>query len=136
MPNNGRYGKPVYYNGEWRHVSEVTRECGISISTFNARRKQGWSVEKALETPVMSPRKFEYRGQTHTCHSAAKLPWCDVGESTLYDRIFHRGMTPKQAIETPNKRGGHSVNYIKKSRLPKECCGNCLECTLPEPCSA
>ena len=42
----------VEYRGERKPLIEIAEKKGINIKTVKTRIKRGWSVEKALETPV------------------------------------------------------------------------------------
>lgn len=50
--NNTRSNRRLTLNGESRTISEWSRLTGISISTICARKKNGWSDERTLTTPV------------------------------------------------------------------------------------
>lgn len=50
--NNQRSNKMLTYNGETRTMSQWAEEAGISYSALRYRLIRGWSVEKALTTPV------------------------------------------------------------------------------------
>ena len=47
-----RHAVRVEYNGETKCLKEWAREYGIPYLTFYYRYKNGWSIERALNTPV------------------------------------------------------------------------------------
>ena len=47
----------LFYNGEYKTVSEWARCLGVNPQTLFIRLKRGWSVEKALATPVKQTEK-------------------------------------------------------------------------------
>lgn len=50
--NNKRSNHKIKYNGEIRNLSEWADMYGIGRTTLRERLKCGWSIEKALSTPV------------------------------------------------------------------------------------
>ena len=38
-------------------AEEIAKRNGISVSTFSTRRRAGWSLEDAINTPVMTPKE-------------------------------------------------------------------------------
>jgi hypothetical protein len=51
--SNTRKCKFHAFNGETKHISEWARKYGIGVSTLSHRIRIGWSIEKALTTPVI-----------------------------------------------------------------------------------
>jgi hypothetical protein len=51
--NNRRSNKPLTYNGRTQTRSEWAREMHMKPATLGYRIKAGWSVERALLTPVL-----------------------------------------------------------------------------------
>ena len=51
--NNSRHNLVIEYCGEEMTCTQWAHRIGIKPSTLNARLKNGWSVEKALTTPLM-----------------------------------------------------------------------------------
>ena len=47
----------LFYNGEYKTVSEWAECLGVNPQTLFTRLRRGWSVEKALATPVKQNRK-------------------------------------------------------------------------------
>lgn len=50
--NNRRNNRYLEYNGEIKTMMEWAEQVGIKYATLRYRLKRGWSVERALETPV------------------------------------------------------------------------------------
>lgn len=51
--NNKRSNINIYFNGKTRTIANWARHTGLSKSTLTSRlRKYGWSIERALTTPV------------------------------------------------------------------------------------
>ena len=47
----------LFYNGEYKTVSEWAECLGVNPQTLFTRLRRGWSVEKALATPVKQTEK-------------------------------------------------------------------------------
>lgn len=63
---------------------------------FSDRMKRGWSVEKAMETPLLSPKTHLYNGIERSVAEIARLN--DTTEKNLQYHV-HRGLTITQALE-------------------------------------
>lgn len=57
--NNKRNNKEIEYNGETHTISEWERILGFKKSSLNARLRMGWSVERALTTPLRERKDNE-----------------------------------------------------------------------------
>jgi hypothetical protein len=55
--NNRRSNIILEFNGEKKTVAQWAREVGINKDNIYDRLRLGWSVEKALTTPVRKRRK-------------------------------------------------------------------------------
>lgn len=49
---NTRKSKMLTFNGVTKNMTTWSEDVGIKSATINARLRRGWSVEKALNTPV------------------------------------------------------------------------------------
>lgn len=59
--NNTSRNVFVEYNGEKKSVSQWAKRLGINVSTLQRRFYKGWSIEKALTTPVDSFYRRNYK---------------------------------------------------------------------------
>jgi hypothetical protein len=50
--NNTTYNRPLAYKGETRNICEWEDVLGFRRQTIGKRLKRGWSIERAIETPV------------------------------------------------------------------------------------
>lgn len=50
--NNRRNNKFISYNGETHTLAEWNRICGFTRGTIDGRLSKGWSVERAITTPI------------------------------------------------------------------------------------
>lgn len=50
--NNSRHVKFIEYNGKRKSISEWARIIGISRDSLSKRLNTGWSIDKALSTPI------------------------------------------------------------------------------------
>ena len=50
--NNSRHVRFIEYNGYKKSISEWSRVAGISRDSLVKRLKMGWSIDKALNTPI------------------------------------------------------------------------------------
>lgn len=49
---NTRHNKVIAHNGVSKCVTAWAEETGVSAKTLNTRLRAGWSVERALTTPI------------------------------------------------------------------------------------
>ena len=52
--NNRRNNKFISYNGETHTLAEWNRICGFKRNTIGRRLSRGWSIERAITTPIKS----------------------------------------------------------------------------------
>jgi hypothetical protein len=50
--NNRRTNRLITYKGETKTMTQWAESIGMSVGTFKRRLYAGWSVDKAIETPV------------------------------------------------------------------------------------
>lgn len=55
---NRRNSRLITFNGKTQCIIEWSEKTGVLAITINARLKRGWSIEKALTTPVVK-RKYK-----------------------------------------------------------------------------
>lgn len=76
----------VTYKGEQVTMRDLAILTGISYDTLYARiHDNGWSVEKAVETPLTTAPKYEYQGGMHTITELAAL--LGVSRTTIQKRL-------------------------------------------------
>lgn len=98
---NRRDSVKLEFSGKVKNQSEWSRELGISQVTLGKRLRSGWSVERALSTPVdpqVSPNVTR-NGQTKTLHE-----WADengLKQETVITRINRYGWSVEKALTTP-----------------------------------
>jgi hypothetical protein len=86
--NNCRKNRVLTFNGVHRTESQWAEEMGISVQTLSNRINQmGWSIEKAISTPLREKdfgEKISFKGQEHT------LLWWSKKLHTSYDTLWKR----------------------------------------------
>lgn len=60
--NNKRNNVIIEYDGEKYTMAELARISGLKLSTLWARLHSGWSVSKAVETPLMRQKSTPQEG--------------------------------------------------------------------------
>ncbi len=56
LTNNKRNNVRLTYNNKTQTIAQWADELGMKYNTLDERLRKGWSVEKALTTPVMCKR--------------------------------------------------------------------------------
>jgi hypothetical protein len=51
--NNTRWNRYLTYNGTTQSVSQWAHQLGVGVSTLATRLRRGWTIERALTTPVL-----------------------------------------------------------------------------------
>lgn len=104
--NNTRRNVYYEYEGERITAFELARRKGLLPGILSHRLKKGWSIEKALNEPVVEnarhrrcDREFlEYNGERLTAHQWSKKIGIDAG--SIRSRL-RRGWTIDRALTTP-----------------------------------
>lgn len=100
-----RRNRNLTFNGETLHCAEWARRTGLSRSLIEHRLESGWSTEKTLSTPRLSPKEVSgtllaYKGET--------LPIVDwaarygLSINCLRSRL-KSGWPPEKALLTPSR---------------------------------
>lgn len=93
------------HNGKTQTMSQWARDLGMKLETLTGRiNHRGWSVEKALSTPVGSvdrKRYITYAGKTQTINQWAVELGLNPG--TLKTRLFKPGWSVEKALTTPTQ---------------------------------
>lgn len=88
-------------------VAEWARELKISSSVIGGRLKSGWSIKKALTTPVKpTARMITFDGETH---SLAEWERIKGFTEDLIGARLRSGWSVERAITTPVRPLNHSV---------------------------
>lgn len=101
------YGKQYEYNGEAHTIVEWALKMGMSYNKIYHRLARGEDIAQALNDSKTrghrqgTGKKYEYNGQEKTL-----CEWCiELGlPQTMVATRIYRGMTFKQAVETPVRR--------------------------------
>lgn len=95
--------KRVEYNGKTMSLAEAAELSGLPYKEVHFRLKKGWSLERALTTPLFKKSELHKK--------------CDelgLNYHTVYNRIYGLGWTEEKALNTPTKgRGANQTTYDK-----------------------
>jgi hypothetical protein len=118
------------FMGKRMCLTDWAKELGISRSLLSGRiNKLGWSVERALTTPVderysfgTNGKKISYHGEEMTIAELVRRS--GKNPAIVYQRL-HAGWSPEQAADVPlNERGewsrGKEVEYNGKKFTIRE----------------
>jgi len=86
-PNMCRSAKKYKYKNELLTVVEIEKKYGILKSTFNHRINNGWSIEKAIETPARPKDDNDIVGITINENNKDWEEWLNTPVSVILDRI-------------------------------------------------
>lgn len=87
------------YKGVTRVFDDWCKQFNIPRSTLNKRLDNGWSIEKALETPRYKSKLYTYRGKQDTVSGLAKRYGRNV--HTVFTRL-RRGWSIDKALDIPS----------------------------------
>lgn len=79
---------------EEKSIAQQAREKGISINTVKYRRRHGWTLEEALNTPV----NIKFRSKQKSIAQQAKEK--GLSPSTVHGRL-RKGWSLEKALNTP-----------------------------------
>lgn len=100
--NNMSANHLLEYRGSVHTVTEWARIKGLPIECFRNRISRGWSVEKALETPVKtktSKRCVLYDGEEYSVAELSKV--LNIPRTTLNNKI-NSGMSINEILSKKN----------------------------------
>lgn len=89
------------YQGRQWTLRELSELSSIKDTTIYYRLNKGWSVEKAITTPVVHngiPKWFTYRGERLTLRQLSER--YRISKATLYSRLY-RGWSIDQMMGEP-----------------------------------
>ncbi len=101
-------------------LTEMCSAYGISQQTYRARRKSGWSIREALETPC-PPKNATVKDHKGKKYSSTKK-MCEAYGITpaMYNSRLKSGLTQKEALEMPRKRQGDITDHLGKKYASME----------------
>jgi len=89
-----RWGKRYAYNGEEKTLAEWAEFTGLSYDTFRNRLRNGWTIERAIETPLgVKPSGFHYSKIPEYKTWCGIIQRCENPNNSAYDRYGDRGIT-------------------------------------------
>lgn len=100
--NNRRSNICIEYKGKIDTVANLARENNIDCRVLRDRIKNGWSIKKAIETPLQK-HIYKYKDISGTPYQIAKRLKLD--KRLLAERL-RNGWAIEKAVETPKKEGG------------------------------
>lgn len=90
----------VVYKGQSIPLAEAVDLSGLSYQTVRWRLKQGWSSERAIETPTKHNTRvrttYLFEGNQLSLNKIAVLS--GISTSRLYGRVITQGLTIEEAI--------------------------------------
>ena len=99
--NNRTSNHYITYNGETKTLQAWANQYGITSNTLYRRIRDGWPLNKAIETPSddrFRPVMITHNGKTQSCRAwSLELGLTD---NAVRNRIM-RGWTEEQAVTTP-----------------------------------
>ena len=99
--NNRSSNRLIEHNGQIKTLQEWSDLSGINIKTFSERLDAGWTIDKAMTTPV--EKKFNAPPITFNGETLSRAEWAKrlgMSDRAVANRIL-RGWTVEQALTTP-----------------------------------
>lgn len=100
-----KYGVLYEYKGKMYNTEELANlypENNLKRSDITGRLRNGWSVEKTVETPKQTKKKYCYNNKMMTIKEIYNLfDEPKVGYTTFFSR-FKQGIPPEEAIKYHN----------------------------------
>ncbi len=114
--------KVVVYKGEHRELPELCRSVNIRPSTVRSRLGRGWSVERAVDTPVDTRRSFPVT-QSRGINAGRNLGIRTRFASNLFELFNKYGQQAlEQAIKEQASNPETVLDFVEKylmKLLPK-----------------
>ena len=106
--------KLKYKNKTYKSIRKLAKEYNVKYNTLTQRLQNGWSVKKAIETPITyNKRSIKYNNKTYK--SIAELARDYNIPPKKLQKKLDRGWTLKKAIETPVQIKDYSIAYDNKT---------------------
>lgn len=100
----------LHYKGKNKCLAEWAEEFKIPRKIVWNRLHLGWSIEDALERPVVTTKCFvEYQNEANTLTVWSEI--LNLPKGMLYDRINRYGWSIKEAFETPCRGSETMLTY-------------------------
>ena len=109
--------KFITYNGETHTISEWANKLNIPFTTLENRLISGWTIEKALSTPV--EKKVSYINYNGNDYSIAD--WCYVlglTPNTVSSRIERGATDPAKILKHPQKGCINAIYFVDENERP------------------
>ena len=99
---NRRTSKWITFNGKTQIMEDWEREMGFKRHIILERLERGWSVNKAITTPVRSSHKsVTFNGQTKTLSEWSKE--VNIKNAEIWRRL-NRGWSVEEALTVPVRK--------------------------------
>lgn len=119
--NNKSLNHILTFNGKSQTMTLWAEEAGITRSAIKTRLKNGWSVEKALTTPIgvenSMHHQLEHNGKTQNAAEWSRET--GIPYSTIMDRI-NMGWETDRILTTPEDARLRQITYKGKTQSMKE----------------
>ena len=104
---------PEFLNDMWHSFIEHVKEHGVANTTLDRINPNGhyskdncrWATRKKQSDNQQRTKKLIYKGKEYSLRQLAIVS--GVSEMTLWRRLYRHGMSIKEAVETPVKRGAN-----------------------------
>ncbi len=116
IPKDSKEIQKYKYKGELLTLREIHEKYqpGISVDRIRSRLTIGWTIEKAVETPLQSRgkrnKKYKYKGELLTLKEIHEKYQPSISLQCFRERIY-TGWTIKKALTIPKSE--HRSNYDK-----------------------
>lgn len=107
-----KIGKPsnynISYNGkQYKNISEMARDNGISPKLLHKRVQNGWTLEESIKIPrdrkskILNVKLYEYNNKIMSVKQLSDLS--GISSKTIYKRLA-RGWDIESAVEIPLRK--------------------------------
>lgn len=111
--NKRKIGNPSKYKisfegKQYKYISEMAKEYGLSLEQLHHRQKEGWTLEEILKIPfnrkekILHKRLYNYKDKLMSVKDLAKFS--GISEKRIYERL-NRGWSVEETVEIPLKGG-------------------------------
>lgn len=106
----------ITYKGETITVPELARRYGYTPGQIYSRLQLGWSIEKAITTPmrIQQAEKFEYKGKMYSTAEISAMHG-GINPSSVRLRLA-KGMTVEEILNTPNRHPARKTAITAKKQ--------------------